>query len=118
MTARLTYLALFLAGAALFWFASRRPVEALAAYLICASILILIERAGRRGTLSEPTWHGRREWADDAEVIGTVEKAWIEEDGSGRRTARATVRMGAHGATTPGHPAETNDEGDSHDHAV
>ncbi|HAM56408.1 MAG TPA: hypothetical protein DC063_03750 [Arenimonas sp.] len=114
MTARLTYLALFLAGAALFWFASKRPVEALTAYLVCAAILLLIEWAERRGTLSEPTWPGRREWVDDAEVIGTVEKAWIDEDGIGR----ATVRMGAPGARTPGRPAETHDEGDSHDHAV
>ncbi len=112
MTARLTYLALFLAGAALFWFASERPVEALAAYLVCTSILALIEWAERRGTLSEPTWHGRREWADDAKVISLH-----KPDRAVELQPNPSAGMNPFPAQ-PGHWAKPYPEGDSHDHAV
>lgn len=112
MTARLTYAALFIAGGALFWFASERPLEALAAYLVCAAIPAMIEWAERCGTLSEPTWHGRREWADDAKVI------YLCNPGK-TVSLEPNPKAGMNPfPAPPGHWAKPYPEGDSHGHAV
>lgn len=88
-------LAVIAAGAVALYLASRHPWEAALVWTVCAMAVAALEGTTRRSCRDAGGQHGRRDWADNAQLI-----------------------QGAMTAPRTGHPAETNDEGDSHDHAV